>query len=85
MPTPSLLAATVMVMLPLESVPDPRLVLPEVSVTVPVGVAPVPETATVTLRLWPVSTLLGDGVTFTVGVRVVLCVMVTVAVPVPEA
>jgi hypothetical protein len=44
-----------------------------------------PLTATVTLRLWPLSREVGDGVTFTVDVAVVALAMTTVVVPVaPE-
>ncbi len=54
--------------LPLESVPEPRLVLPLLSVTEPVGVPLLALTVIVTVVLWAVVMLDGFAVTVTVGV-----------------
>ena len=85
----------VSVSVPCASKPAPMLIvaLPPVSVvaddvyppperiTLPVGVPPVPLTATVTERVWPTVMLLAPGVTVTVGVSF----GVTVTLPVPDA
>jgi hypothetical protein len=56
--------------------------VPAVSVTVPLGVAPVPLTVTGTLRLDEESTVLDTGETVTVGVNRLPAATVTKAVPV---
>jgi hypothetical protein len=69
LPALRLLTGMVIVALPLVSVTAEELYPPLERVTVPVGVAPEPETATVTCRLVAVVMLAGDGVTLTIAVR----------------
>jgi hypothetical protein len=71
MPAASIPAAIVNCALPPLNVPEPRLVPPLESVTVPVGVPPSPLTATVTVVLSNVVMLDGLAETVTAGVNVV--------------
>jgi len=84
LPTASAPAEIVMVAEPAVSVVELEVYAPLERTTDPVGVAPVPATPTVTLRLCAVVTLAAAGVTVTVGV-VTACVTVTGDADVPEA
>jgi len=82
LPTASAPAAIVMVAEPAVSVAALEVYAPLKRTTDPVGVAPMPVTATVTLRLCAVVILLTAGVTVTVGV---VTAAVTATIPVPLA
>ncbi len=75
--------ATTICALPLESVPEPRLVPPKVNVTEPVGVPLLALTVIVTVALWAVVML--EGLADTVTVGVINVGAVTVIEPVPDA
>ena len=73
------------VVAPADKVCDAEVNEPLVSITEPVGVAPEPDTVTVTVVPWPDAKVVGFADTATVGVSNVAWVTVTLAVPVAAA